>query len=64
MEVFALLGYESELGTFLLGIYHTEEDAEFHKNDYIRETEEEDSVSVVYDSYEIVRRVIGARPLA
>lgn len=53
MEVYVLLGSIAYEGDYLLGVYHTKEDAEFACNEYNRK-------HVLYDNYSIQRRVIGA----
>ena len=56
MEVFVLLGHIDYEDTLLLGVYHSQEDAEFHKEVFINKEGED-----AYDGYSIERRVIGAR---
>lgn len=56
MEVYVLLGRIDYEGTSLLGVYHTKEDAEFSRDEYIK-THRKDR----FDDYEIKLRVIGAR---
>ena len=64
MEVYVLMGYERVLidmndhirsgYSYLLGVYHTQSDAEFAREEYDRE-------NGGFDDYSIVRRVIGAK---
>jgi hypothetical protein len=54
MDVFVLMGCIAYEGDYLLGVYHTREDAEFARDHYIETGGE-------FDSYEIQARVIGAR---
>jgi hypothetical protein len=56
MEVYVLLGHIDYEDTMLLGVYHTQEDAEFHKEVYINK-----QGILAFDSYSIESRVIGAR---
>lgn len=54
MDVFVLIGgmqYESE---FVLGVYHTEADAEFAREEYDRVNDDP------YDYYLVQHRVVGA----
>ena len=55
MEVYVLLGQIDYEGDCLLGVYHSQADAEYHRDLY------KARVSLGYDDYEIQRRVVGAR---
>lgn len=55
MEVYVLLGGIDYEGESLLGVYHTQADAEFARDEYSR------NVDYDFDSYHIEHRVIGAR---
>lgn len=55
MEVYVLLGGIDYEGESLLGVYHTQADAEFARDEY------DNRVSSGFDSYDIEHRVIGAR---
>ena len=57
MEVYVLLGGVEYEGWDLLGVYHTQEDAEEAQSVF----ESNVSESGLYDDYDIQRRVIGAR---
>lgn len=59
MDVYALLGVDDDLGTLLLGIYHTKENAEFHRDLYVEKSMKEDGFTI--DAFGIERYVIGAR---
>lgn len=52
MEVYVLLGSIAYEENYLLGVYHTKEDAEFARDEYNRTHEP-------YDDYLIEHRVIG-----
>lgn len=55
MEVYVLLGWIDYEGESLLGVYHTQADAEAARDEYVS------SVKHGFDSYNIEHRVIGAR---
>ncbi len=55
MEVYVLLGWIDYEGESLLGVYHTQADAEAARDDY------DNRVNLSFDSYHIEHRVIGAR---
>ena len=61
MKVYVLMGYLVDMNDhmrsgygYLLGVYHTQSDAEFAREEYDRE-------NIPFFEYEIERRVIGAR---
>jgi len=56
MEVYILVGHMAYEGYLILGVYHTMQDAEFSRDNYIDENGEN-----AFDDYSIERRVIGAR---
>lgn len=56
MEVYVLMGHVHYECDELLGVYHTQADAEFARDEYKREVERD-----WFDGYSIERRVIGAR---
>ena len=57
MERCVLMGRMDYECDELLGVYHTEADAEFARDEYKREQRDRD----MFDGYSIERRVIGAR---
>lgn len=57
MEVFVLLGNISYEGSYLMGVYHTQVDAE----NAAEEHGSGENGESAYDGYVIERRVIGAR---
>ena len=54
MDVFVLMGKIEYESSYLLGVYHTKEDAEAARDEYVKEDGD-------FDYYEIESRVIGAR---
>lgn len=59
MDVYALLGIDDDMGTLLMGIYHTKEDAEFHRDLYVDKSMKEEGFT--FDAFPILRIVVGAR---
>ena len=57
MEVFVLMGNINYEGSYLLGVYHTQSDAE----NAAEEHGSGECGDSAYDGYTIERRVIGAR---
>jgi 5-methylthioribose kinase len=57
MEVFVLLAVTDYEGSELLGVYHTQADAESARDAYIAKLAVD---RIRYDGYDIQRRVIGA----
>lgn len=57
MEVYVLMGHVHYESDELLGVYHTQADAEFARDEYKRG----DDQAHWFNSYSIERRVIGAR---
>lgn len=57
MEVFVLLAVTDYEGSELLGVYHTQADAESARETYIAKLAID---RIRYDGYDIQRRVIGA----
>ena len=55
MEVFVLMGHILYECDELLGVYYNESDAEFARDEYNRENENQ-----MFDQFSIERRVIGA----
>lgn len=60
MEVYLLYAHVEVDRDILLGVYHTKEDALFHKDELDRKSME-DLGFIEFDEYNIQKRVIGAR---
>lgn len=60
MEVYLLFAHLDIYNELLIGVYHTEEDAKFHREEFDRRCMEKNGF-VEFDEYNIQRRVIGAR---
>ena len=57
MEVYVLMGHIHYECDYLLGVYHTQADAEYAQAEY----ERENVADHMFNGYSIERRVIGAR---